>query len=206
MALSNTIGAMRGKTFEPQTGLDPPEAIGVLSSSPQAHPKLVYSGGAVGSDLSTIPLWDWFIWVWAHSVFSKTPVLRQAKTSELKAIWDYEGKLESRGWSREQSLRILSARLLSPPGKMLRRFSQSVSNAILLKLDEESWGGSRGFIGNILFSPLEVNATTCVAAAQANDAEVDLSAWSSPSETEEEAHVKSHTEAICGLLVGVQPS
>ena len=81
---------------------------------------------------------------------------------------------------------------------MLRRFSQSVSNAILLKLwqvdcqtpDEESQGGFRGFIGDIPFSPLEVNATTRVAAAQADDAEVDLSAWSSPSETEEEAHAR----------------
>ena len=52
--------------LEPRTGLDPPEAIGVLSSSPQACPKLVYSGDAVGPDLSTIPLRDRFIWVWAH--------------------------------------------------------------------------------------------------------------------------------------------
>ena len=81
---------------------------------------------------------------------------------------------------------------------MLRWFLQSVSNAILLKLcqvdcqspDEESRGCSRGFIGNIPFSPLEVNATTRVAAAQAGDAEVDLSAWSSPSEMEEEAHAR----------------
>ena len=96
-ALTDTIGATRGRTFELRTGLDPPEAIGVLSSSPQAHPKLVYSGDAERPDLSTIPLRDRYIWVWAHSVFSKTPVLRQAKTSELMAIWDYEGKLESRG-------------------------------------------------------------------------------------------------------------
>ena len=33
-ALSDTIGATRGRTFEPRTDLDPPEAIGVLSSSP----------------------------------------------------------------------------------------------------------------------------------------------------------------------------
>ena len=36
-ALSDTIGAMRGRTFEQQTGLDPPKAIGVISSSPK-HP------------------------------------------------------------------------------------------------------------------------------------------------------------------------
>ncbi len=149
-ALSDTIGATRGRTFELRTGLDPPEAIGVLSSSPQARLELVYSGDVVGPDLSTIPFRDRCIWVWAHSVFSKTPVLRQAKTSELMAIWDYEGKLESRSWSREQSLCVLSARLLSPPGKMLRQFPQSVSNAILLKLcqvdrqtpDEESVSGT----------------------------------------------------------------
>jgi len=34
-ALSDTIGATRGRTFELRTGLEPPEAIGVLSSSPQ---------------------------------------------------------------------------------------------------------------------------------------------------------------------------
>ena len=65
--------------LEPRTGLDPPKAIGVLSSSPQACPKLVYSGDAVGPNLYTIPLRDRFIWVWARSVFSKMPVLRQAK-------------------------------------------------------------------------------------------------------------------------------
>ncbi len=32
-ALSDTIGATRGRTFEPRTDLDPPKAIGVLSSS-----------------------------------------------------------------------------------------------------------------------------------------------------------------------------
>ncbi len=42
-------------------------------------------------------------------------------------------------------------------------------------------------MSDILFSPLEAKVTTRVAAAQTNFAEVDLTAWSSPSETEEEA-------------------
>ena len=125
-------------------------------------------------------------------------MLRQVKTSELMAIWDYKGKLESRGWSREHSLRILKARLLSPPGKMLRSFAQAVFDAILLKLhtsieeppEAEVQASSRGFMSNIPFSPLEKKATTRVTAAQADDAEVDLSAWSYPSETEVEAQAR----------------
>ncbi len=87
------------------------------------------------------------------------------------------------------------ARLLSPPGKMLWCFAQAACDAILLKLhtcfeelpEVEVQASSRGLMSNIPFSPLEEKATTRVTAAQANDVEVDLLAWSSPLETEVEA-------------------
>jgi hypothetical protein len=43
-----------------------------------------------------------------------------------------------------------------------------------------------GFTWNIPFSPLEEKVTTQATVAQADDAEVDLAAWSPPQETEEE--------------------
>jgi hypothetical protein len=125
-ALSNTFGAPRGATFESRMGLDPSMEISFLSSSSEGCRIPVFSGDAIGPDFSIISYRERHIWVRAHSVFSRSPVLHQVKTSELMAIWDYKGKLESRGWSREQSLRILKARLLSPPGKMLRCFGQAV--------------------------------------------------------------------------------
>jgi hypothetical protein len=75
---------------------------------------------------------------------------------------------------------------------MLRRFVQAVCNAILLDFyngavhppEQEPRSGTKGFTSDILFSPLEA---TRVAAAQTNFAEVNLTAWSSPSEMEEEA-------------------
>ncbi len=125
-------------------------------------------------------------------------MLHQVKTSKLMAIWDYKGKLESQGWSQEQSLHILKACLLSPPGKMLQCFAQAVCNAILLKLhtcfeeppEVEVRASSRGLMSNIPFFPLEEKATTRVTAAQADDVKVDLLAWSSPLETEFKAQAR----------------
>jgi hypothetical protein len=54
-ALSDTNGGARGVSFEPRLGLDVPSlAIGVLSSSLSDRPTLVYSGDAVGPDLSCL--------------------------------------------------------------------------------------------------------------------------------------------------------
>ncbi len=163
-------------------------AIGVLSSSSPDRPTPVYSGDAVGPDLSCLSSREQHFWVYAHSVFSKLPVLQQVKTSELIAIRDYEGKLVSRGCSQEQCLRILQARLLSPPGKMLRCFVQAVCDAILLDFyngavhlpEQEPRSGTKGFTSDIPFSPLEAKVTTRVAAAQTDFAEVNLTAWYSP--------------------------
>jgi hypothetical protein len=94
-ALADMYGASQGASFEPRAAMIPPEAQGVLSSS-TGHALLpVYFSNQWGLDLSLIPFKDVLIWVQAHLVFSKVPVLQQIRVAELFAIWDYEGKLES---------------------------------------------------------------------------------------------------------------
>jgi hypothetical protein len=99
-SLSDMNGGARGASFEPRLDMDhTPLAIGMLSSPSLGVPTPVYSGEGVGPSLSCLHLYERHFWVLAHSVFSKNPVLQQVKTAELMAMWDYEGKLESRGWS-----------------------------------------------------------------------------------------------------------
>jgi hypothetical protein len=81
---------------------------------------------------------------------------------------------------------------------MLWCFVQAMCDAILLKLQggviipgkDKVTGGLKGLTRDIAFSPLEEKATTWVVAAQADFAEVDLVAWSLPSETREEAKAR----------------
>jgi hypothetical protein len=167
-ALSDRYGAAKGATLEVRLGINPPEAIGILSSSTGDIIVPVFSGDSVAPDLSSIPIKDAHIWVYAHSVFSKAQVLRQAKTSELMAVWDYEGKLESRRWSQAQGEGVLQARLSSPPAKMLCCFAQVVCNSILQKFHgglpstqpDEVPDGLKGLTCDVPFSPLEEKATT----------------------------------------------
>ncbi len=158
----------------------------------------MFYGEAIGPDLSVIPFRDVHIWVRAHSVYLKTPILRQARTSKLMALWDYKGKLESRPWSWQEGERILGARVSAPPAKMLQCFCQAVCDAILQKLqgevatghEDEASAGLKGLTCDIAFSPLEEKASTWVVAAQTDFAEVNLAAWSPPSESEDEAHAR----------------
>jgi hypothetical protein len=75
MALSDTNGAVRGATFEAQLGINPPEAIEILSSSVGHNAVPIFSGDEVAPDLSRIPFKDVHIWVCAHSVYSVAPIL-----------------------------------------------------------------------------------------------------------------------------------
>jgi hypothetical protein len=47
-----------------------------------------------------------------------------------------------------------------------------------------------GLTWEVAFTPMEGKATTCVAAAQADNTEVDLSAWALPGETLKEARAR----------------
>jgi hypothetical protein len=178
--------------------MDPPTAIGAILSSHRRTNIPVFSGDANGPDLSVIPFWDVHIWVRVHSVYLKAPILWQARTSILMAVWNYKGKLESRSWSRQEGEWNLGARVSTPPAKMLRCFCQAVYNAILQKLQgevatghkDEALAGLKGLTCDIAFSPLEEKASTWVVTTQTDFAEVDLAAWSPPSEIEDEASAR----------------
>ncbi len=158
----------------------------------------IFSGDKLGLDLALLPFDKVHFWVMAHFMYAKDMVLHQVRMFEVMAVWDYEGKLESHGWSRIKELCILIACLSSPLAKMLRAFAQLVREAILLKLDDRRSEGSNkkvacgcvGLTSNVPFTPLEEKATTRVAAAQSNNAKVDLSAWALPMETPEEARAR----------------
>jgi hypothetical protein len=73
-----------------------------------------------------------------------------------------------------------------------------VFDAVLLRLgsrhsgdvDKLASGSLPGLSRDVPFSPLEEKVPTRVTAAQADDAKVDLAAWSSPQETKEEAKAR----------------
>ena len=81
---------------------------------------------------------------------------------------------------------------------MLQCFAQSACNAILLKLHDgvkestkgKALVGCTGITQDVPLSPLKAKAATQVAVAQADNAEVDLTAWALPSETVEQAKAR----------------
>jgi hypothetical protein len=108
--LSERLGSA---TFEYREGVQPPEAIGTVTSSGSGDSSPLFSGDTLGPDLHLLPFKEVHFWVRVVCVYSKTPVVRRVKTAELFAIWDYEGKLESQQWSYIQQLRIFRARWVS---------------------------------------------------------------------------------------------
>jgi hypothetical protein len=88
-------------------------------------------------------------------------------------------------------------RLACPPAKMLQRFTQFIRNFILSRLSilqmlesKPNLSSMVGLTWEVAFKPMEGKAMTHVAAAQADDAEVDLSAWALPGETLKEARTR----------------
>ncbi len=118
-ALSDVVGASGECNFEYQEGVQPPKAIGVVTSSGTWNSSPLFGGDALGPDLHALPFKEVHFWVRAECVYSRTPVVRRVKTAELFAIWDYKGKLESQQWSYIQQLGILRGCLACPPAKML---------------------------------------------------------------------------------------
>jgi hypothetical protein len=103
-ALSDMHRALSEGSFESQEGMNLTEAIGVVSISLGKTFRPVFSGDKLGLDLALLPFSKVRFWVMAHSMYAKDMVLHQVRTSEVMAVWDYEGKLESHGWSRNKEL------------------------------------------------------------------------------------------------------
>jgi hypothetical protein len=122
-------------------------------------------------------------------------VVRKVVPSELFAIWDYEGKYESKDWSPDLLSAVMNARLSSPPAKMLRSFAFTAGETALSFLtpepsiphtDPSSY--SPGKTSDIPFNHMEEAISTRVKAAQADEAEVDLDQWAEEGETPEQAN------------------
>ena len=146
-ALSDVVGASGPCVFEYREGEQPPEAIGIVTSSGTRNSSPLFASDGIGPDLHALPFREVHFWVRAVCVYSKAPVIRRVKTDELFAIWDYEGKLESRQWSHSEQLAILRGRVACPPAKMLRRFTQYICNACLTRLSSGSQTLGSDFFG-----------------------------------------------------------
>ncbi len=163
-----------------------------------SHPTPLVDSNGLAPDLSLLDDASLYFWVRAESVLSNKKVIRQVSVSELYAIWDYEGKLATSRWLDVQVDKVLRMRLKSPPAKMLRVFAYAASEAVR-DLFYENTIATRppgtsitvGLTRDIAFSPMEERVETRVAAAQADDAEVDLSNWAMPNETPEQAAARN---------------
>ncbi len=84
---------------------------------------------------------------------------------------------------------------------------EAACDALLLKIwagvsapcNEKAAFGLVGLLSDVPFTPLEKKVTTCVAAAQADDAEVDLAAWDPSNETLVKAKARETLQqfAVC---------
>jgi hypothetical protein len=118
-ALSDAVGPSEDYNFKLRQGVQPPKAIGIVTSLRIGVSSPLFGGDALGLDLHMLPFKEVHFWVRADCVSSKTPIMRRLKTAELFAIWDYEGKLESQQWSYKEQLGVLRGCLACPPARML---------------------------------------------------------------------------------------
>ena len=202
-ALQDTIGKtpLKSVKFEKASTAAPLSGCsvtGYVSSDKWGFKKPVYDSSGSGPDIGALPAESRYFWVAANSVYdSNAKIIRQVSNSELFAIWDYEGKFESKDWSPTTRGRVLNARLSSPPAKMIRSLlftageillSHSHTPTAVLKSHSALHTGKSS---DIPFNPMEDTTDTRVKAAQADDAEVDLSQWADPNETPEMARARN---------------
>ena len=133
----------------------------------------VYDGEGRVPDLGSLPKEERRIWVRAASVFSPgRKKVRTVADHEMFAIWDYEGKLESKSWPKGIVGKVLEARFASPPAKMIRTLlftaCEYISPFVHFGTPEEKVG-TPGLTSEVPFSPLEMRANTRVKAAQADE-------------------------------------
>ena len=203
-ALHDTFGGYkkgRKLVFEKTATTAPlsgPNVIGYASIVNQMHRVPVYDASGLAPDISRLSGEEKYVWVRANSVYGSKQdskkVLRAVDITELFAIWDYEGKAESQYWAKDFKSLVLRRRLQSPPAKMLRSFAFTAGETLLPHTNPVPPPALSLFPGkasDVPFSPMEEAVSTRVKAAQADDAEVDLSQWAEPGETEEVANARA---------------
>lgn len=83
----------------------------------------VYNAAEYGPNLASIKdPHELFFYVKAQMVWTRTITVRLIWLHKFFAIWDYEGKLESKHCSIKAYMRVLWLRLQSPPGKIVQGF------------------------------------------------------------------------------------
>ena len=184
--------------------------VGHVSIPRQTFKAPVYDGKGRCPDIGGLAVEDRRIWVKANSVHvgkkfgGSKQVVRQVKNSELFAIWDYEGKYESKFWNTSLTRRVLNQRLCSPPGKMLRSFTYAAGEFLRPtshEMEDPTGTLPVGKTADIPFSPLELKVATRIKAAQADDAIVDLSQWDEHIEDKTLANKMANVKAILRRFV-----
>eukprot|EP00804_Cyclotella_cryptica_P005665 CCRYP_000031-RA/>CCRYP_000031-RA protein AED:0.42 eAED:0.37 QI:0/0/0/1/1/1/2/0/485 len=160
----------------------------------------VYSSRHLGPDISTMDPKDLHFWVSSNSVMSKDKakqVIRTKNIHELLAMWDYEGKLETKPWNKSDRKHVFRQRLLSPPGKIIQVFLSAAADGMLGegKLLPRATGilansPHVGLMSAVKFSPMEQRAAVRLHAAMSDDREVDLTTWAMPDETPEQTEAR----------------
>ena len=198
--LDDTVRGVKGVAFEAKSSGDD-LALGVVKHRIDGGylKSPVYNGAGTAPDVSALPDQQRFIWVRAQSVWGTEAVFRQVTDYELLALWDYEGKLESKRWSQEEMALVINSRFRSPPAKILRAVVVPAFEFLMSKFFIPPLGGGSpgdgkekqplmgGTTPTVAFSPLERKEETGRAAATADHAVVDLSVWAQPGETPRQA-------------------
>ena len=157
--------------------------------------RAVHSAAGRVPDISNLPYQQRLLWVRMRTIWSREPRVRKLVPRELLAMWDYEGKLESRDWSEEELERVICSRMASPPGKILRALAHPALD-FLLGRGGCPGGGlpparprlvTAGKTVDVPTSVLERKIGAGAAATRPNDAGIDLSIWAVPRETKAEA-------------------
>ena len=198
-ALDDTVGGQKDAVFEElPIGEDASDGrIGRARRRGGEEWSPVYDGRAKAPDLGSMPPHlGRRIWVVANTVFAtqmyagREGCLRQINDAEVLSLWDYEGKESIKWWSEDLRRVILSARLASPPAKMVRSFVFTAGDRLHLRaqpaiaaMTELGVDVGAGRTCDVPFAALEDAAGARLKAAQSDGAEVNLAHWAPPGET-----------------------
>ena len=160
-----------------------------VTSRGQSWKAPVYSSAGFAPDVSRVLPKERELFVQAESVYAPgDSLVRAVKRHEVLSIWDYEGKLESSRWSSIALSAVVEWRLRSPPGKIIRGLLFPACDSLLPHVNPLHGPDHLALLGpglskDIPFNRMEGNVSTRVKAAQADNAEADLSNWASDDET-----------------------
>ena len=141
-ALDDTLGGQKGAVFEGlPSGEDARDGrVGRAKHGKGMTWQPVYDGRAKAPDIGSSPPDEGRrIWVIANTVFAtrlyanREGCLRQINDAEVLSLWDYEGKESTKWWGDDLRRVIISARLASPPAKMIRSFVFTAGDSLHLK-------------------------------------------------------------------------